>query len=110
VTRISSIIGAHQSVSTDGKDVLSSVDELYRLGLGLDVPNTWRNADYTKGWTVDAYKGQRRVAAYATADGKRAAFVRLPGMHATVIILTNDANADARGMSEKILDRIIQMR
>ena len=110
VSRISSVIGAHQSVSTDGKDVQSSVDELYRLGLGLDVPNTWRDADYTKGWTVDTYKGQQRVAAYATADGKRAAFVRLPEMHATVIILTNDANADARGMSEKILDRMTRMR
>ena len=106
--RISSAIGAHQSVSTDGKDVQSSVDELYRLGLGLDVPNTWRNADYAKGWTVDTYKGQQRVAAYATADGKRAALVRLPEMHATVVILTNDASADARGMSEKILDRMIQ--
>jgi cyanophycinase len=110
VTRVSTVIGAHQSVSTDGNDVQSSVDELYRLGLGLDVPNTWRNADYAKGWTVDTYKGQQRVAAYATADGKRAAFVRLPEMHVTVIILTNDATADARGMSEKILDRIIQKR
>jgi cyanophycinase len=108
VTRVSGSIGAHQSVSTDGKDVQSSVDELYRLALGLDVPTTWRNADYTKGWTVDTYKGQQRVATYATADGKRGAFVRLPNMHATVIILTNDANADARGMSEKVLDRMIR--
>jgi cyanophycinase len=107
VARISTTIGAHQSVSTDGKDVQSSVDELYRMGLGLDVPTTWRNVDYTKGWTVDTYKGQQRVAAYATADGKRAAFVRLPEKHATVIILTNDANADARGMAERILDRVI---
>jgi len=107
VTRISTVIGAHQSVSTDGKDVQSSVDELYRLGLALDVPTTWRNVDYTKGWSVDSYKGEHRVAAYATSDGKRAAFVRLPERHVTVIILTNDAGADARGMVEKILDRVI---
>jgi cyanophycinase len=107
VTRLSGSIGAHQSASADGKEVQSSVDELYRLGLGLDVPTTWRNVDYTKGWAVDTYKGQQRVAAYATADGKRAAFVRLPEKHATVVILTGDVNADARGMAEKILDRII---
>jgi hypothetical protein len=110
VARISTVIGAHQSVSTDGKDVLSSVDELYRLGLALDVPTTWRTADYTKGWTVDTYKGQQRVSAYATSDGKRAAFVRLPDKHATIIILTNDANADARAMSERILDRMIAVK
>ena len=85
----------------------SSVDELYRLSLGLEVPTTWRNVDYTRGWTTDTYKGVARQAAYATADGKRAAFVRIPDRHATIIILTNDSNADARGMAEKILDQIL---
>jgi hypothetical protein len=33
--------------------------------------------------------------------------VRIPERHATVIILTNDASADARGMSEQILDRLV---
>ena len=74
------------------------------------VPTTWRDADYTKGWTIDTYQGVTRLAAYATADGKRAAFVRVPDRKATIIILTNDANADARGMAERILDRLLTQR
>ena len=54
--------------------------------------------------------GVTRLAAYATADGKRAAFVRVPERKATIIILTNDANADARGMAEQILDRLLSQR
>ncbi|MDA1081490.1 MAG: Type 1 glutamine amidotransferase-like domain-containing protein [Gemmatimonadetes bacterium] len=107
VTRISGPIGAHQTKASDSLRVESSVDELYRLSLGLEVPTTWRNVDYTRGWTTDTYKGVARQAAYATADGKRAAFVRIPDRHATIIILTNDSNADARGMAEKILDQIL---
>lgn len=110
VTRISQPIGAHQTVSPDSVHVLSSVDELYRFALGLEVPTTWRNVDYTKGWTSDMYRGVTRLAAYATADGKRGALVRLPERRATIIILTNDATADARGMSERILDRLLGPR
>jgi hypothetical protein len=87
--------------------VQSSVDELYRVALGFEVPATWPNGDYTKGWTTDTYRGVTRMAAYGTVDGKRAAFVRIPDQRATIIILTNDASADARGMSEKILDQLI---
>jgi hypothetical protein len=104
---MSTPIGAHQTVASDPQHVQSSVDELYRLSLGLEVATTWRDADYTRGWTADTYKGVTRQAAYATADGKRAAFVRVPERHATIIILTNDANADARGMSDRILDQLL---
>ena len=107
VTRLSTAIGAHQTAAVDSQEVRSSVDELYRLALGLDVPATWRNADYSRGWTSDTYRGVQRLASYATAAGKRAAFVRIPDRHATVIILTNDASADARGMSERILDQLL---
>ena len=61
-----------------------------------------------KGWTTDTYAGVVRLAAYATADGKRGAFVRVPSRKATIIILTNDDSADARGMADKILERLIQ--
>jgi len=107
VTRVSTPIGAHQTVAADSQHVQSSVDELYRLSLGLEVPTTWRNADYTRGWAVDTHKGVARNAAYATADGKRAAFIRVPDRHATIVILTNDASADARGMAEQILDHLL---
>jgi hypothetical protein len=86
------------------------VDELYRIALGLQVPTTWRDADYAKGWSSDRYKGSTRLAAYATPDGKRAAFVRIPDKQATVIILTNDPAADARGMAERLLDRLLSER
>ena len=56
---------------------------------------------------VDTFKGATRLAAYETPEGKRSAFVRVPERHATIIILTNDMNADARGMAEKILDQIL---
>ena len=110
VMRISQPIGAHQTVSRDSVHIQSSVDELYRFALGLEVPTTWRETDYAKGWTSDTYRGVTRLAAYATADGKRGALVRVPEKKATIIILTNDATADARGMSERILDRLLAQR
>ena len=108
--RVSQPVGAHQTVSRDSVNVLSNVDELYRFALGLEVPTTWRDANYSKGWTTDTYRGVTRLAAYATADGKRGALVRVPERKATIIILTNDATADARGMSERILDRLLGPR
>ncbi|HEY6219318.1 MAG TPA: Type 1 glutamine amidotransferase-like domain-containing protein [Gemmatimonadaceae bacterium] len=113
VTRVSTTIGAHQTAATDSTHIQSSVDELYRFALGLDqaafrgTPNAPVTVDLTKGWAVDTYKGATRVAAYVTPDGKKGAFVRLPDKHVAVIILTNDANADAKGMAEKILDQIL---
>jgi cyanophycinase len=106
VTRLSTAIGAHRTAAIDSQQVQSSVDELYRFALGLEARTTWRNADYASGWATDSYRGVTRLASYATADGKRAAFVRIPDRHATIIILTNDANADARAMSERILDQL----
>jgi cyanophycinase len=107
ITRISTPIGAHQTSVLDSTRVQSSVDELYRFALGLEVPATWRDVDYTKGWTADSYRGATRLAAYATADGRRAAFVRVPERRATIVILTNDAEAGARGMAAQLLDRLL---
>ena len=50
--RVSAPIGAHQTAAADSEHVKSSVDELYRFSLGLDVPTTWRNADYAKRYQV----------------------------------------------------------
>lgn len=109
VAQVSMPIGMHRTEAPPGADeILSDVDELYRLNLGLDDPATWPKADHSKGWTVDTYDGVQRLAAYGTSDGKRAAFVRIPSRHATVIILANDPNADARAMSERILDKLLR--
>ena len=110
VARVSAPVGARQTMAPDSQNVHSNVDELYRFALGLEVPTTWRDADYSKGWMIDRYQGVTRLSAYATADGKRAAFVRVPERKATIIILTNDANADARGMAQQILDRLLTQR
>ena len=107
VTRVTGPVGARLIAAPDSTRIHGNVDELYRIALGLDVPTTWRDADYAKGWKADTYQGVTRLAAYATADGKRAAFVRIPERRATVIILTNDASADARGMSEQLLERLL---
>jgi cyanophycinase len=110
VARVARDVGAVKTAAAgaDPQHMQSSVDELYRVARGLDFPTTWPNADYTRGWTTDSYRGVTRMAAYGAIDGKRAAFVRIPERRATIIILTNDPSADARGMAERILDQLIR--
>jgi CubicO group peptidase (beta-lactamase class C family) len=112
--RISTPIGMHKTTATPDGNVESSVDELYRLALGLESPRTYGgnganavNVDYTKGWTADTYKGSARLSAFGVAGGKRSAFVRIPDKHATIIILTNDDTADTKSMTDKIADRLL---
>lgn len=108
VSRLSTPVGMHRTYAPPGaNEILSDVDELYRFELGLEYPSTWPKTDYSKGWTVDTFDGVQRVAVYGTRDGRRAALVRIPSRRATVIILANDPNADARGMSESILRKLL---
>jgi cyanophycinase len=106
VTRVSSLIGAHQTAPVDSTLIQSSVDELYRLALGLyATPGmSWEPGN---AWTNDTYKGVERHAAYGTENGRQSAFVLIPESSTTIIILTNDASADARGMAERILDQVL---
>jgi hypothetical protein len=117
--RLSTPIGMHKTSATDAGDVMSSVDELYRLALGLENPRSYVKAantdptatpatiDYAKGWTADTFRGTARLSAFGTADGKRNAFLRFPDKHATIIVLTNDASADARAMAERIAEKLL---
>lgn len=110
--RIGTPVGFHKTNATADGQVMSDVDELYRLALGLDQGAYARLAnggsfDDAKGWTADTYKGVERLSAYGTADGKRAAFVRIPSKHASIIILTNDDNADAKGLANQITDQLL---
>jgi len=108
VSRLSTPIGMHRTAVPPGADeILSDVDELYRLELGLQYQSTWPKANYAAGWKVDTFDGAQRVAAYGTSGGRRAAFVRIPARRIAVIILTNDPNADARAMSESILSKLL---
>jgi cyanophycinase len=100
-------IGLHRTVAAASGAVESDVDELYRLALGLENPRTYAGADYAKGWQSDTYHGVARLSAFGTVDGKRNAFVRLPAERAVVIVLTNDATADAAHMADAITDRLL---
>jgi hypothetical protein len=106
--RISEPVGLHRTAASfDGSEVLSDVDELYRVALGLESSTTWPGANYAKGWTVSTVDGVRRLAAYGTKDGKRSAFVRIPKQGIAVIILTNDKDANARKLSQRILHQLL---
>jgi cyanophycinase len=114
--RISTPIGMHKTKATADGDVMSDVDELYRMELGLEVPTTFgRDAsnpdrgsvDYTKGWETDTFHGAQRLSMFGKPNGMRSAFVRFPDRNAAIIILTNDDSADVKGMAEKIADRLL---
>jgi cyanophycinase len=118
---VSTPIGMHKTSADADGDVMSSVDELYRLSLGLDAERTFARDtsggtaraafDATKGWTVDSYKGVARLTAYGASGGKRSAFVRIPDRkHTTIIVLTNDETADAKGFADRITDKILSAR
>jgi cyanophycinase len=100
-------IGMHKTNATPDGQVQSNVDELYRLELGLENPRTWRDADLTRGWESSTVNGTTRLAVYGADGGKRSAFVRAPDRKAVVIILTNDDSADAKGMANRIMDRLL---
>ena len=135
--RISSPIGMHRTMATADGQVHSSVDELYRLALGLVAGTYLRGTTATTaeeryagvfgsdagpypsmkrgappgvpgkfGWEQGHPAGWIRFSAFGTRHGKRAAFVQVP-TGITVIILTNDDNADAMGISEKIIGRLM---
>ncbi len=123
--RIYTPIGARKTVSdtTGGaRQFSSNVDELYRLELGLQHPGTWVRdtlaasdaaappVDPAQGWQTDRYRGTTRLSLFATPDGKRAAFVRLPDRKIAVIILTDHDNLDARALAEQITGHLVSVR
>ena len=109
--RIGTPVGWHRTdVDTLGL-VSSNVDELYRLALGLDGNKEFtQGSDPSLGWRVDAFRGQTRWSAYGTPAGKQNAFVRLPGSRVSIIVLTNVDAADARGIAERIAEKMLEAR
>jgi hypothetical protein len=112
--RVSTPVGLHKTTATPDGQVQSNVDELYRVALGLENPRTFVRdttsggaIDLNKSWEADAYRGVSRFSAFGAPDGKRAAFVRIPDKHATIIVLTNDDRADAKGIADKLTDRLL---
>jgi cyanophycinase len=121
-TRIGTPVGMQRVVADSTGAIVASVDALYRFEQGLNSNRSFTTVDALNiftpigggstgnalGWRIDSYKGSVRQAAYGTKDGKRNAFVRFPEQGAAIIILTNDENADARGMAEQIADRLFR--
>lgn len=101
-------VGLHRTTADSAGQVSSDVDELYRLELGLEDPDTWPGVDVTRGWASETRNGTRWLSAYSTPGGKRSAFVRIPEKRAVVIVLTDDGSADARGIAERIAERLMQ--
>lgn len=116
--RAATPVGLHKTTASSDGEVHSSVDELYRVSLGLEYPPTYLRGtgsdddprdsiDGTRGWESDRYAGATRYRAYARSGGRRGAFVRLPERKVTVIILTNDDAADAAGLANAIVERLV---
>jgi len=119
--RIYTPIGARKTTvdTTGGRNFSSNVDELYRLELGLQHPGTWVRdtlaasdaaavpVDPGQGWLTDSYRGTTRFSLFATPDGRRGAFVRLPERRIAVIILTDHDTLDAKGLAEQITGRLV---
>jgi CubicO group peptidase (beta-lactamase class C family) len=111
-TKISTPVGMHKTNATAENQIMSNVDELYRLELGLENPrgfarDTTVKLDVAKGFTVDVRKGVPRMVAYGAEGGKKHAFVRSPDRKAVVIILTNDDAADAQALADRISDKLM---
>lgn len=117
--RVFTPIGAHKTAVVSG-ELQSNVDELYRLSLGLGHAPTFvtdtngvvgtplPTAPEALGWTAAPYRGTTRLAAFGTPDGKRNAFVRVPDRNITVIVLTDRDDFDAKGATERMLDRMMR--
>lgn len=103
-------IGLHWTVVDSAGRVSSSVDDLYRLELGLRNPGTWPGVDVTRGWSLETHGDVPWLTAYGAEGGKRAAFMRAPDERAVVIVLTNADSVDARGLATKLAMRLTSGR
>ncbi|HEX4936780.1 MAG TPA: Type 1 glutamine amidotransferase-like domain-containing protein [Gemmatimonadaceae bacterium] len=115
--RAATPVGLRKTTATPEGEVQSSVDELYRVSLGLEHPPTYargaagdgaprRPIDGARGWEGDRWRGVARYRAFTRAGGKRGAFVRIPERRTTIIILTNDDEGDASAMADTIAERL----
>ncbi len=122
--RLFAPVGINKTTVDTAGVMQSNVDELYRWALGVQWPRTFSRdstgapsaagneapLDVTRGWRADSLRGMPRLAAYSTPDGRRGAFVRFPEQRATIIILTSSDEVDARGIAERIAERLLGKR
>ncbi len=119
--RIAPAVGLHRTTADADGQVHSSVDELYRLALGLEQPRVFTrdtsaavgattSIDAVAGWLRESQAGNRFLAAYGTPDGRRAAFLREAAALATVIVLTNDDSLDAKAVATRLFECLLTGR
>ena len=134
--RLFAPVGINKSTVNDSGVIQSNVDELYRLHLGLEWARTFARdtsagivtpgnagatgaarttpalpaVDASLGWKADLVRGIRRLALYGTPDGRRNAFVRMPDQRAVIVILTSSDAVDARGIADRIGERLLETR
>jgi cyanophycinase len=107
ITTLTSPAGIQRiSANADGV-VQGDVDDLYRFELGLQNPRVYSGADRAKGWQSDTYAGVKRLSAFGAAGGKRSAYVRIPDKQAVIIVLSNDDALDAKGIADKLTERLV---
>ena len=106
VARVAQAVGMQKTTATTDAQVMSSVDALYRMALGIENPQSYRGVDHTRAWQVDTVAGITRLSVYSAPGGRRGAFVRVPDQGVTVIVLTNDAGTDAKAIADRITERL----
>jgi hypothetical protein len=106
--------GGMQRVTYDStaKSWAGNVDDLYRFEQGRTNlrPGARDTATVVRGFRTDTVNGMRRHVVFGTEDGRRAAWIRFPERRATIIVLTTDDAADARGMVARIADKLFALR
>ena len=106
VQRVAQPVGMQKTTATTEGEVMSSVDALYRMALGIENPVSYRGVDHTKAWHADTIAGVARLSAHVAPGGRRGTFVRIPGEGVTIIVLTNDDSADAKGIADRVTERL----
>ena len=103
-------VGGMQRVAYDTatRKWSGNVDDLYRFEQGRSPlqPGMRDTSMVVRGFTTDTVFGLRRQAAYGVGDGRRSAWVRYPERRGTIIVLTTDDAADAKGMATRIAERL----
>jgi len=105
-------IGGMQRVAYDSvtKSWQGSVDDLYRFEQGRTAlrPGARDTATAVRGFTTETVNGLRRQSAYGSSDGHTSAWVRYPERRTTILVLTKDNAADAKGISERIAEKLFR--
>lgn len=120
--RAGSPVGLRRTTVSGRGEVQSSVDELYRVSLGLEHPPTYARStgaapgaarvpiDGAKGWKADRRAGSTRYRVFAADGGRQGAWVRIPEQRISIIILTDDVAAPAGAMADAIQTRLLGER